>query len=75
MIRYLTLLLILVLSLGNVLRLGKHGQTDFIFWLSLSLLILTTILLIIATIQFIKPTQKEKRIRLSDLKKDDQMLW
>jgi hypothetical protein len=75
MIRYLTLLLILVLSLGNVLRLGKLGQTDFIFWLSISLLLMTGIFIIVSTIQFIKPTQKEKRIRLSDLKKDDQSLW
>jgi hypothetical protein len=75
MIRYLTLLLILVLSLGNVLRLGKLGQTDFIFWLSISLLLMTSVFIIVSTIQFIKPTQKEKRIRLSDLKKDDQSLW
>jgi hypothetical protein len=75
MIRYLTLLLILVLSLGNALRLGKLNQTDFIFWLSISLLLITTIFIIVSTIQFIKPTQKEKRIRLSDLKKDDHSLW
>lgn len=75
MIRYLTLWLILVLSLGNVLRLGKLGQTDFIFWLSISLLLMTSVFIIVSTIQFIKPTQKEKRIRLSDLKKDDQSLW
>ncbi len=75
MIRYLTLLLILVLSLGNVLRLGKLGQTDFIFWLSISLLLMTSVFIIVSTIKFIKPTLKEKRIRLSDLKKDDQSLW
>ncbi|MBK6951612.1 MAG: hypothetical protein IPO32_01310 [Crocinitomicaceae bacterium] len=75
MIRYLTLLLILVLSLGNVLRLGKLGQTDFIFWLSISLLLMTSVFIIVLTIHFIKPTQREKRIRLSDLKKDDQSLW
>jgi uncharacterized membrane protein YhdT len=75
MIRYLTLWLILVLSLGNVLRLGKLGQTDFIFWLSISLLLMTSVFIIVLTIHFIKPTQREKRIRLSDLKKDDQSLW
>ncbi len=75
MIRYLTLLLILVLSLGNVLRLGKLGQTDFIFWLSISLLLITCVIIIVLTIHFLKPIQKEKRIRLSNLKKDDQSLW
>lgn len=75
MIRYLTLWLILVLSLGNVLRLGKLDQLDFIFWLSISLLLMTSVFIIVSTIKFIKPTQKEKRIRLSDLKKDDQSLW
>jgi hypothetical protein len=75
MIRYLSLWLILVLSLGNVMRLSKLGNTDFLFWLSISFLVLSGAFIFIATIQFLIPKQKEKRIRLSDLKKYDDSLW
>jgi len=74
MFRYLCLLLILVLSLGNVIRLAKQDRQDFFFWISSSLLLFAIFFLVIETIKAVRLMQKPKRIRLSDLKKYDD-LW
>lgn len=75
MIRYLSLLLILVLSLGNTIRLEKLDQTGLVFWLSLAILIFSFILILILTFFIIRDFQKPKRIRLIDLRKHDDDLW
>jgi hypothetical protein len=74
MFRYLCLMLILVLSLGNVIRLGRLEQTHIFFWLSLSLLLFALCFIVIETIKAVRMMQKPKRIRLSDLKKYED-LW
>lgn len=75
MIRYLSLLLILVLSLGNTIRLEKLDQIGLVFWLSLAVLIFSFILILILTFFVIRDFQKPKRIRLIDLRKHDDDLW
>lgn len=75
MIRYLSLLLILVLSLGNTIRLEKLDQIGLVFWLSLAVLIFSFILILILTFFIIRDFQKPKRIRLIDLRKHDDDLW
>jgi hypothetical protein len=74
MFRYLCFMLIMVLSLGNIIRLGKPDQTDFPFWLTLLVLLFTGTVIVRDTLKALRALQKPKRIRLSDLKKYDD-LW
>lgn len=74
MFRFLCFMLFLILSLGNVLRLEKLGQIGFLFWFSSAVLLFSAVFILIATAKAIKALQKPKRIRLSDLKKYDD-LW
>ncbi|MBI3136251.1 MAG: hypothetical protein HYZ14_16370 [Bacteroidetes bacterium] len=73
MFRYICLMLILVLSTGNVIRLGKHNQVDLFFWLSFSLLLFSIVCILLVTLKtMIHTLKKPRRIRLRDLKKYDE---
>ena len=71
MFRYICLTLTLVLSLGNVIRLESLNQSGLIYWLSLCVLLFSVAAITIALPGDLKQLQKPKKMKLNELKKQN----